>query len=73
MKKYKVIAKIGNNENGTAKTVKYNVNNLLLFTNFLDKQFPSWTWFNVYDCAEKVQLDNFTKYSRPTSRFLSQR
>lgn len=67
-KKYSVIAKVGNN-----KFVKYNVNNLLLFTSFLDREFPDWRWFNVY-CkgTEGVgqQLASFTSKSRPMSRYL---
>lgn len=67
-KKYKVIAKVSNE-----KFVKYNVNNLLLFTAFLDKHFPDWRWFNVY-CKgterDGQQLGNFTSKSRPTSRCL---
>jgi ABC-type uncharacterized transport system permease subunit len=59
MKKYKVIAKVG-----SEKFVKYNVNNLLLFTTFLDKSFPFWRWFNVYDSTGN-QIDSFTSKSRP--------
>lgn len=69
-KKYKVIAKVGNNENGTAKCVKYNVNDLVKFSQFLDKQFPAWTWFNVYSKESKLQLGSFTKFKRPVSRFM---
>lgn len=68
MKKYKVIAKIGND-----KFVKYNVNNLILFTRFLDKSFPDWRWFNVYQYQKGgngQQLSNFTKNKRPTSMYL---
>jgi hypothetical protein len=59
MKKYKVIAKVD-----SEKFVKYNVNNLLLFAGFLDKSFPLWRWFNVYDSTGN-QIDNFTSKSRP--------
>lgn len=67
-KKYKVIAKVGNE-----KFVKYNVNNLLLFTNFLDDNFTDWRWFNVYELASNgkgPQIANFTKSSRPSKRFV---
>lgn len=66
MKKYKVIAKV-NNE----KFVKYNVNNLILFTDFLDKNFAGWRWFNVYEYTKEgngVQLGSYTNSNRPTSR-----
>jgi len=61
-KKYRVIGKVGNE-----KFVKYNVNNLIKFTSFLDKSFPDWRWFNVYDNKTEVQVANFTKNNRPTS------
>lgn len=64
-KKYKVIAKI-NNE----KFVKYNVNNLILFSEFLNEEFGGWRWFNVYDKKTKKQIGNFTKHNPPTRRFL---
>jgi hypothetical protein len=67
-KKYKVIAKVEND-----KFVKYNVNNLLLFTSFLDEHFSNWRWFNVYDYTPEgngIQLANFTTNNRPTSRFI---
>lgn len=67
-KKYKVIAKV-NNE----KFVKYNVNNLLLFTEFLDVNFSGWRWFNVFEYTKDgdgSQLANFTTNKRPTTRYL---
>lgn len=68
MKKYKVITKIDNN-----RFVKYNVNNLLLFTNFLDKRFPDWRYFNVYEYSKDntgSQIGNYTKTNRPDSRHI---
>lgn len=64
-KKYKVIAKVGSN-----KFVKYNVNNLKTFTAFLDKDFSSWRWFNVFDKKTRKQVANFTNKARPTSKHL---
>ena len=69
-KKYIAIVKIRNNENGNAFCVKYRFNNLLKFTQFLDKKWPEWKWYNVYANAgimKGKQLANFTKYNRPTS------
>jgi hypothetical protein len=60
-KKYKIIVKVNND-----KFVKYNVNNLLLFTQFLDKNFSGWRWFNVYN-MDKEQIGSFTTKKRPTS------
>lgn len=68
LKKYKVIAKVGND-----KFVKYNVNNLLLFAAFLDRNFKDWRWFNVFEYSKDdsgKQLANFTKNSRPRKRYL---
>jgi len=69
MKKYKVIAKVEND-----KFVKYNVNSLTLFTSFLDRQFPDWRYFNVYEYSKDdsgEQIENYTKNRRPTSRFIA--
>lgn len=68
MKKYRIIAKTSND-----KFVKYNVNNLLLFTNFLDKSYPEWRWFNVYEYTVDGtgnQIGSFTTKDRPTLRYL---
>jgi len=68
MKKYKVIAKVGND-----KFVKYNVNNLIKFAQFLDKNFSDWRWFNVYKYqkdSKGEQVANFTSSNRPKSAFL---
>lgn len=67
-KKYKCIAKVGSD-----KFIKHNVNNLLLYTAWLDRKFPDWRWFNVYRYTKNgdgEQLDNFTKNSRPRRRYL---
>lgn len=59
-KTYKVIVKVSSD-----KFVKYNVNNLISFTIFLDKHYKAWRWFNVYDKQTKVQIGSFTKNNRP--------
>lgn len=67
-KKYKVIAKVEDE-----KFVKYNVNNLYQFANFLDKSFPDWRYFNVYSYTKDgtgEQIGNYTKYRRPKARYL---
>lgn len=67
-KKYKVIAKVGNE-----KFVKYNVNNLFKFTEFLDREFSGWRWFNVYEYSREgnaKQIANFTSKNRPSRAFL---
>lgn len=67
-KKYKVIAKVDNE-----KFVKYNVNNLLLFTEFLDVNFNGWRWFNVFEYTKEgtgSQIASFTTKSRPSKKFI---
>jgi hypothetical protein len=68
-KKYKVIAKVGNDH-----FIKQNVNNLLLFTKYLDRKFPRWRWFNVYRYTKEgngEQLANFTTNKRPNKAYLA--
>lgn len=62
-KKYRVIAKVSSD-----RFVKYNVNNLIKFTAFLDKEYSSWRWFNVYlyrKGEQGEQIANFTTLNRP--------
>lgn len=65
MKKYEIIAKVENE-----KFVKYNCSDLVKFTQFLDKDFPDWRWFNVFDKKTKNQIANFTKNNRPYSKWV---
>ncbi len=72
-KKYKVIVKIKNNPDGSAYCIKYRVTDLLKFTQFLDKTWSEWKWFNVYEnlgMNKGNQIANFTRNDRPISRFL---
>lgn len=67
-KKYKVIAKVEND-----KFVKYNVNNLYQFANFLDKSFPDWRYFNVYAYTKEGngnQLGSYTRHRRPDRKYI---
>ena len=59
-KKYLVIAKVSND-----KFVKYNVNNLVKFCDYLDINFIGWRWFNVYDKATSEQVGSYTNKDRP--------
>ena len=68
MKKYKVIAKVEQD-----KFVKHNVNNLLLYTRYLDKAFPQWRYFNVFEYTKDgsgMQLGNFTNKNRPGKMYI---
>lgn len=50
------------------KHLKYHVIDLLKFTLFLDKNYPNWKWFNVYDKRTREKLASFTINDRPTKR-----
>lgn len=71
VKKFNVIAKVGNKPTGEAKTVSYVVNNLIKFTAFLDKEFPTWSWMNVFDFKTEAQIASFTKFKKPTVAWLT--
>jgi hypothetical protein len=67
-KKYKVIAKVDSD-----KFVKYNVNNLVKFAEFLDINFQGWRWFNVFEYTKDgtgKQITSFTNKNRPDSRYV---
>ncbi|MBT34192.1 MAG: hypothetical protein CMO01_31395 [Thalassobius sp.] len=62
-RKYRCIAKVSGE-----KFVKYNTSNLLDFTDFLDKKYPNWRWFNVYNKKSRKQIGSFTKKRRPDQK-----
>jgi len=60
-KRYVVIAKVGNE-----KFIKHRTSNLLLYTNYLNKNWSDWRYFNVFDKETRLQLASFTKNRIPT-------
>jgi len=61
MKKYICIVK-------TKETfLKYNVTDLLSFTNFLDR-FHQWHYYNVYNKQTGEQVGSYTVNNKPTSK-----
>lgn len=60
LKKVVCIVKVDNE-----KFVKYHVNNLLSFTDYLDKNYKDWRFFNCFNPDTKQQVANFTKSKRP--------
>lgn len=73
-KDYIAIVKLANNKDGTAHCVKYRFNNLLKFTRFLDREWSSWKWYNVFSnrgTNKGMQLASFTNRNRPTRKTLS--
>lgn len=65
-KKYKIIAKVSND-----KFVKYNVNDLVSFSRFLDSKFIGWRWFNVFDKVTGSQIASFTSNNKPTTKYIN--
>ncbi len=61
-KKYTCIVKAG-----PQKFVKYRLNDLVKFTSFLDRNWSTWTWYNVFDNRTRMQVGNFTKYQKPVA------
>ncbi|MEQ8882635.1 MAG: hypothetical protein RLQ12_23550 [Cyclobacteriaceae bacterium] len=68
--KYRILVKVGNLDSGPADMKKYRTSNLLKFTEFLDKTWPTWKWFNVYDKKTDRQLGNFTNKDRPNNKYV---
>lgn len=44
------------------------VDNLLSFTNFLDRTFPEWEWFTVYSRNDNKILAQYQKENKPTRK-----
>lgn len=40
------------------------------YVQFLDNTFPDWKYFNVYDNDTREQVGSFTKYNRPTYKYI---
>lgn len=54
-KKYVCVTKVSND-----KFVKYHVNNLKSYVQFITKNFKGWRWTNVYKSDTKQQYLSFT-------------
>jgi len=63
MKQLRIIVKVNQDSYH-----KYHSKNLLSFVKFLDKDYPTWRWFNVYDSDSGYQLANYTINRRPTKK-----
>lgn len=69
-RKYIAIVKIDNNQDGTARCVKYRFDNVIKFTIFLDSKWKQWKWFNLYSNRHPnkgQQIANYTQKNRPTN------
>ena len=53
------------------KHIKCYVTDLIKFTLYLDKNFTTWKYFNVFDKKTRQQIANFTINQRPTKRRIS--
>lgn len=70
--RYRCWAKIGNNLDGTVKSVTYHSSNLLSFTRFLDIHFKTWTFFNVYLVKDGRKVGQFTKFDKPRTKLITE-
>lgn len=70
VKTYRVITKTGEIRNNSDHFAKHHVNNLVSYAAYLDKSFPNWKYFNVFDKETEQQIASFTKNKRPTSKQL---
>lgn len=72
-KRYIAIIKIRNNPDGTAYCVKYRFNDLMKFTEFLDRNWTGWKWFNVFSNRgnnKGMQVASFTNKKRPVTNII---
>lgn len=72
-KRYIAIIKIRNNPDGTAYCVKYRFNDLMKFTEFLDRNWAEWKWFNVFSNRgnnKGMQVASFTNKKRPVTNII---
>ena len=43
----------------------HKVSNLIKFTGFIDRKFPDWKYFNVFDAKTRQPVASFTINDRP--------
>ena len=62
MKLYNIIAHVPNNTEVTNGYIKYrNINSLERWERFLNKKFPTWRFYNVYEKESKDLLKTIKK------------
>lgn len=62
MKLYNIIAFVPDNKEVPKEYVKYrNVNNLERLHKFLDRRFPTWKFYNLYEKESKEYLKTVKK------------
>jgi len=69
--KYTVIAKTGTKSENNEKWYKWHTSDLVKFTQFLDREYRDWKFFNVYANTgerKREQIANYTRFSRPINR-----
>jgi len=65
-KKYTCIVKVGGSPEGGGEFKKWNLNNLLKFVAFLDREHPEWRYFNVFNKKTLEQVGSYTTNDRPS-------
>jgi hypothetical protein len=52
------------------KMKSWRTNDLLKFTDFLDKEWRGWRFFNVYSNQTGTELGRFQNNNRPMSKYI---
>ena len=65
--KYNVIAKCGEKQEDFKK---WRCSNLISFYKFLDKDYPNWQFFTVYDKITRTKLEVFSPSNLPTAKYI---
>jgi len=60
---YVIIVKVGEK-----KYLKYHISNLVSFTEFLNRCYSDWKYFNVYDRKTRKQICSFTQRNQPNTK-----
>lgn len=69
LKKYLVKVKVIPGIERDHEHIKWwNCTDLKSLVKFLDRDYPQWTWFNVYDKHTGTQLDSYTRHCKPNSK-----
>ncbi len=57
------IFKVGNLPNGAAGCIKLHTRNIVRLVAYLQRQYPTWTWMNIFDKHTRQQIGSITKHN----------
>lgn len=66
--RYNIIAKCSAHESDFKK---WRCSDLISLTKFLDKSYPEWKFFHVYDKTTRERLATFKQQQRPTAKHIT--